>query len=98
VYGDDRRPRPPVPPFRSIDDAQFVTWASVLARRGIVFDAVERASGEAQLRLGPQASVQALAEAERILAHSPADVLDSAAREAATRTSFAPAPGTDICE
>lgn len=98
VYGDDRRPRPPIPPFRSIDDAQFVTWASVLARRGIVFEAVERAAGEAQARLGPQASAQALAEAERILTRGPADPLGAAEREAATRISFAPAPGNDSCE
>ena len=97
VHGDDRRNGPPIPPFREIDDAAFVTWAQVLNRRNIVYQAVERAAAEAQTRLGPQASAAALAEAERILATSPAERLDEAAGKAVTRQSFAPAPTAESC-
>lgn len=98
VHGDDRRTGPPIPPFRELDDAAFVTWAQVLNRRNIIYQAVERAAAEAQQRLGPQASAAALAEADRILAASPAEKLDEEAGKAVTRQSFTPAPSAEFCD
>lgn len=98
IHGDDRRNGPPIPPFREIDDAAFVTWAHVLNRRGIVYQAVERASAEAQARLGPLASAAALAEGDRILATSPSDFVDESVGNDVTRRSFSPAPSAESCE
>jgi len=87
VHGDDRRPGPPVPPYRALDDTQFLTYATLLERYGVQIPPVARAAEEARARLAPDALQRAEARADAL--YRPGVAFDPAEREAAMRRSFA---------
>jgi hypothetical protein len=97
VYGDDRRPGPPVPPFRDLDAARFVTYATLIERYGVPMPpgavaAVERA------RASLDADALRRAEAQADALHRPELAVDAAQREAAMRLSMGSAPDPERCE
>lgn len=98
VYGDDRRPGPQVPPFRRLDDARFVTWATVLERRQASFPAVQRAAEQAASRLPAEQLQAALAEVDRLLASGQHPTVDKTEWDRATRESFEPRPPAERCQ
>jgi hypothetical protein len=97
VHGDDRRPGPPFPPFREIDDARFLTYATLLDRYGLNLPPVQRAAEEARNQLDPLALAQVDADAARL--YRPESMLndpDTSAR--ALQRSFDAAPESGACE
>jgi hypothetical protein len=89
VHGDDRRPGPPVPPYRDLDDARFVTYATLLERYGMQIAPVARAAEAARGRLDAAAVRRAEAQADAL--YRPEVSFDPAQRDAAMRQSM-PAP------
>ena len=87
VHGDDRTGGPPVPPYRELDDARFVTYATLLERYGVTIPPVVRAAEEARARLEPDALRRAESRADAL--YRPGVTFDKEQREAAMRQSFA---------
>lgn len=61
VHGDGRRQGPMSPPLRQLDDARFVTYATLMERYGLAIPPVQRALEDARVRL----DASALEDAER---------------------------------
>jgi hypothetical protein len=88
IHGDDRRHGPPYPPFRQIDDAAFVRYASLLERRGVEIPPVQRALEAARGRLDPATLAGVQAEVDALAARQPAAAPDEAAQREALRRSY----------
>jgi hypothetical protein len=66
VHGDARSNSPPVPPFRQIDDARFLTYATLLERYGMSVPPVQRAADEARSRIDADVAAAAERQAETL--------------------------------
>jgi hypothetical protein len=86
VHGDDRRPGPPTPPYRDIDDARFVTYADLLERYGMPLPpAAAAAADAARARLAPDVLHRAQARADAL--YRPAAMPTEEQRRAALQLS-----------
>lgn len=96
VHGDDRRPGPPSPPYRDLDDARFLTYATLLERYGVHLPPVARAAEEARGRLDAAALRRAEAQADAL--YRPTVSFEPAQHEAAMRQSLAHPTDVPRCD
>lgn len=97
VHGDGRSFGPPIPPFREIDDARFVLYATLMERYGLSIPPVVRAAEEARGRLEPAALAEAERQANELF--RPEAVLpDESQREAGMRRTLQRAPQSIDCD
>ena len=66
IHGDDRRAGPRSPPFRRIDDARMVTYATLLDRYGVSIGPVARSAEAALARLDPPTAASARERADAL--------------------------------
>jgi hypothetical protein len=100
IHGDDRNVGPRTPPFRVIDDARMVTYASLLERYGVTVNPIMRAAEQARGRLDPAQQAQAEQQAVALYRPEAAPPDASAAREVlagAMRRSFGAEPHAIDC-
>jgi hypothetical protein len=97
VHGDDRRSSPPVPPYRELDEARFLTYATLLERYGLEVPPVRRAADEVRARMEPDALAAAERQADALFRPEAAIDAPDAGR-AAMQRSFRPAPDAAACE
>lgn len=97
VHGDDRRSSPPVPPYRVLDDARFVTYATLLQRYGVDLPPLNRAADEARARIDPATLAAAEQQADALF-RPEASIDAPEAGRAALQRSMRPAPEAAACE
>lgn len=98
IHGDDRVPSPPVPPFRQIDAARFVTYAELMQRYGLTLPPVQAAADARRQQLSPAALDIALRQADALFRADREPIATPQEAQAVMRRSFEPAMKAEDCE
>ncbi len=98
IHGDDRVPSPPVPPFRQIDAARFVTYAELMQRYGLSLPPVQAAADTRRQQLSPAALDIALRQADALFRADREPIATPQEAQAVMRRSFEPRMQAEDCE